>query len=81
MAKIGFLLLSGGKSTRMGAPKALLEVNGRTLLHAVAQAGEGFETRILSANDASIPTPQGLCAARTSIQAVGRWQASTRRSR
>ena len=60
MAKIGFLLLSGGKSTRMGSPKALLEVNGRTLLDTVAQAGEGFDVRILSANDASIPTPQGF---------------------
>lgn len=60
MAKIGFLLLSGGKSTRMGSPKALLEVDGSTLLERVAQAGAGFEVRILSANDPAIPTPHGF---------------------
>ena len=60
MARIGFLLLSGGKSSRMGTPKALLEINGETLLEAVARAGEGFEERILSVNDPSIPTPEGF---------------------
>ncbi len=60
MARIGFLLLSGGKSTRMGSPKALLEVNGHTLLDTVAQAGADFEVRILSANDDAIPTPHGF---------------------
>ena len=59
MAKIGFLLLSGGKSSRMGMPKALLEIGGRTLLETVALAGNGFEERILSANDPAIPTPKG----------------------
>ena len=58
MAKIGFLLLSGGKSSRMGMPKALLEIGGRTLLETVALAGNGFEERILSANDPDIPTPR-----------------------
>lgn len=60
MARIGFLLLSGGKSSRMGTPKALLEINGETLLEAVARAGEGFEERILSVNDPSIPTLEGF---------------------
>jgi len=60
MARIGFLLLSGGKSSRMGTPKALLEVNGSTLLEIVARAGEGFGERILSVNDPSIPTPAGF---------------------
>ena len=60
MAKIGFLLLCGGKSTRMGSPKALLEVNGKTLLDAIAGAGVDFEEKILSANDPSIPTPPGF---------------------
>ena len=60
MAKIGFLLLSGGKSSRMGTPKALLEIEGKTLLESVAAAGEGFEERILSVNDPSIPTPEGF---------------------
>ena len=60
MTKIGFLLLSGGKSSRMGTPKALLEIDGKTLLESVAAAGEGFEERILSVNDPSIPTPDGF---------------------
>jgi len=59
MAKLGFLLLSGGKSSRMGTPKALLEIGGRTLLETVALAGASFEERILSVNDPAIPTPQG----------------------
>lgn len=60
MAKIGFLLLSGGKSSRMGVPKALLEIDGKTLLETVAGAGAGFEERILSVNDPMIPTPEGF---------------------
>lgn len=58
--KIGFLLLSGGRSSRMGSPKALIELDGKTLLETVAQAGEGFAQRILSANDPCIPTPEGF---------------------
>ena len=60
MMKLGFLLLSGGKSRRMGSHKALLELNGSTLLDTVAKAGEDFEVRILSANDPEIPTPEGF---------------------
>lgn len=60
MAKLGFLLLSGGQSKRMGSHKALLEVDGSMLLDTVARAGEGFEVRILSANDPAIPTPEGF---------------------
>jgi len=60
MMKLGFLLLSGGKSSRMGSHKALLELDGSTLLHTVARAGEGFGVRILSANDPEIPTPEGF---------------------
>lgn len=60
MAKLGFLLLSGGQSKRMGTPKALLEIDGKTLLETIALAGEGFEERILSVNDPAIPTPKGF---------------------
>lgn len=60
MAKIGFLLLSGGKSSRMGMPKALLEIEGKTLLETVAEAGREFEEKILSVNDPLIPTPEGF---------------------
>ena len=60
MAKIGFLLLSGGRSSRMGTPKALIEINGSTLLETTARAGAEFEERILSVNDPLIPTPEGF---------------------
>lgn len=58
--QIGFLLLSGGKSSRMGCSKALLAWQGQTLLEHVAQAGEAFPEKILSANDESIPLPAGF---------------------
>ena len=60
MAKIGFLLLSGGQSKRMGTHKALLEMEEGMMLDIIARAGEGFDERILSANDPQIPTPQGF---------------------
>lgn len=66
MPRIGFLLLSGGRSSRMGTAKALLNIRGRTLMETIAQAGEGFDQRIFSANDDAIPTPEGFlrCADR-----------------
>lgn len=59
MAKIGFLILCGGKSSRMKQCKALLDVGGRTMLDIVKDAGKGFDERILSVNDPLIPTPEG----------------------
>ena len=56
--KLGFLLMSGGQSSRMGTPKALLSLGGETLLARIARAGDGFAERILSVNDPSIPTPE-----------------------
>ncbi|MBP3655522.1 MAG: NTP transferase domain-containing protein [Clostridia bacterium] len=56
---IGFLLMSGGLSSRMGQPKALLEAGGETLLARITRTGAGFDERILSVNDPSIPTPEG----------------------
>lgn len=58
--EIGFLLMSGGLSSRMGQPKALLEIGGERLVDRVARAGEGFGQRILSVNDLAIPTPAGF---------------------
>lgn len=58
--QIGFLLLSGGKSIRMGRSKALLEWRGQTLLDSIACAGEAFSEKILCANDETIPTPKGF---------------------
>ena len=57
---IGFLLMSGGLSSRMGQPKALLSIGGETLITRIARAGAGFEERILSVNDDAIPTPDGF---------------------
>lgn len=58
--KIGFLLLCGGRSSRMGQSKALLDFCGEPLVMRVARAGAGFEERILSVNDEAIPTPVGF---------------------
>ena len=57
--ELGFLLMSGGLSSRMGTPKALLALDGQPLLFHIARAGEGFGERILSVNDDAIPTPEG----------------------
>ena len=57
---LGFLLMSGGHSSRMGTPKALLDIGGETLLSRIARAGAAFPERILSVNDPSIPTPEGF---------------------
>ena len=41
--KAGAVVLAGGRSSRMGAPKALLDWHGRTAVeHAVAVVGEGI---------------------------------------
>jgi len=56
---LGFLLMSGGLSSRMGTPKALLRLAGQPLLLHIARAGEDFSERILSVNDDAIPTPEG----------------------
>ena len=55
----GFLLMSGGLSSRMGTPKALLALHGQPLLMHIARAGKPFAERILSVNDDAIPTPEG----------------------
>lgn len=60
MSSTGFLLLCGGHSSRMGQNKALLDIGGVTLVERIAASGEGFETRILSVNDDTVPTPEGF---------------------
>jgi len=59
MNEFGFMLLSGGLSSRMGSPKALLMIGGETLLERTARAGQDFAERLFSVNDPSIPTPPG----------------------
>ena len=61
MEKVGFLLLCGGRSSRMGQPKALLPIAGVPLAQHVARAGENFEERIFSVNG-DIPVPEGFRA-------------------
>lgn len=60
MRGMGFLLLCGGASSRMGRCKALLMVNGEPLYLSVARAGRAFTERLLSVNDPAIPTPEGF---------------------
>ena len=50
----GAVLLAGGKSRRMGQCKALLEVEGETLLQRTVRVLSGFEELWLSANDPAL---------------------------
>ena len=50
----GAVLLAGGKSRRMGQCKALLEVEGETLLQRTVRMLTGFEELWLSANDPTL---------------------------
>ena len=50
----GAVLLAGGKSRRMGQCKALLEVEGETLLQRTVRVLEGFGELWLSANDPAL---------------------------
>lgn len=59
MNDFGFTLLSGGLSSRMGSPKALLVIDNETLLDRIARVGQAFSERLFSVNDPSIPTPPG----------------------
>lgn len=50
----GAVLLAGGKSRRMGQCKALLEVEGETLLQRTVRLLDGFGELWLSANDPAL---------------------------
>lgn len=54
LERCGAVILCGGQSRRMGTCKALLTVDGRSVLHRLAGALSFFEERLLSANDASL---------------------------
>lgn len=50
----GAVILAGGQSRRMGRCKALLELEGETLLSRLAKQLGGFEELLLSVNDPQI---------------------------
>ena len=52
--KCGAVLLAGGKSRRMGQCKALLEVEGETLLQRTVRMLAAFEELWLSTNDPAL---------------------------
>ena len=59
MPQIGFLLLCGGHSRRMGQPKGLLPVHGVTMAQQIALAGGAFPEKIFSVNE-PFPVPEGF---------------------
>lgn len=51
--KIGAVVLCGGKSSRMGREKALLEIKGKTFLQHILDQLQGFEEILLSVSKTS----------------------------
>lgn len=46
--KIGCVILAGGKSSRMGTDKALLELDGKTFIEQISKELEWFEEKIIA---------------------------------
>lgn len=55
---IAFGVLAGGKSSRMGRDKAQLQLNGKSFLDTVLDAGRGFDERIVSFSGAGDPAQE-----------------------
>ena len=70
MGTVGFLLLCGGHSGRMGCQKALLPVGEETLCAHIARAGEGFRERIFSSNG-GVEVPEGYLPVADSFMDCG----------
>ena len=45
---VGCVILAGGKSSRMGTDKALLELNGKTFIEQISKELEWFEEKIIA---------------------------------
>ena len=45
---VGCVILAGGKSSRMGIDKALLELNGKTFIEQISKELEWFEEKIIA---------------------------------
>ena len=43
--KIGCVIMAGGKSSRMGTDKALLEINGKKFIEQLMEEFDGFEEK------------------------------------
>lgn len=52
--RCGAVILAGGHSRRMGTCKALLEIGGESMLARMTRQLDGFEERLLSANDPAL---------------------------
>ena len=70
MGTVGFLLLCGGRSGRMGRQKALLPVGEETLCAHIARAGEGFRECIFSSNG-GVDVPEGYLPVADSFRDCG----------
>ena len=46
--KVGCVIMAGGKSSRMGTDKALLEVNGKKFIEQLMEEFDGFEEKIIA---------------------------------
>lgn len=46
--KIGCVILAGGKSSRMGKDKALLEIGGRNFIHQLMEELNGFDEKMIA---------------------------------
>lgn len=71
----GAVILAGGQSRRMGRCKALLTVDGQTLLARTAQQLTAFSELLLSANDPALARAgcrPALCG--TIIQTAAPWR-------
>ena len=57
-SEIAFGVLAGGKSSRMGRDKAQLQLNGKSFLDTVLEAGRGFDERIVSFSGTGDPAQE-----------------------